>query len=49
MAVNIESNEKEGIKMENEKKNYETPEVTKVEFNAADRITASGCGEEEEA
>ena len=33
--------------MENEKKNekkvYETPEVTKVEFDASDRITASGC------
>lgn len=30
--------------MENEKKVYETPEVTKVEFDASDRITASGCG-----
>ncbi len=29
--------------MENEKKVYETPEVTKVEFDASDRITASGC------
>ena len=29
--------------MENEKKAYETPEVTKVEFDASDRITASGC------
>ena len=28
--------------MENEKKVYETPEVTKVEFDASDRITASG-------
>lgn len=28
--------------MEN-KKTYETPEVTKVEFDASDRITASGC------
>ena len=32
--------------MENEKKVYETPEVTKVEFDASDRITASTCGEE---
>lgn len=32
--------------MENEKKVYETPEVTKVEFDASDRITASGCGDE---
>ena len=30
--------------MENEKKVYETPEVTKVEFDASDRITASTCG-----
>ena len=30
--------------MEKEKKVYETPEVTKVEFDASDRITASGCG-----
>ena len=29
--------------MDNEKKVYETPEVTKVEFDASDRITASGC------
>ena len=29
--------------MENEKKVYETPEVTKVEFDASDRITARGC------
>ena len=29
--------------MENEKKVYETPEVTKVEFDASDRITASIC------
>ena len=29
--------------MEQEKSVYETPEVTKVEFNVADRITASGC------
>ena len=29
--------------MENEKKVYETPEVTMVEFDASDRITASGC------
>ena len=29
-----------------EKKPYETPEVTKVEFDASDRITASGCGSE---
>ncbi len=26
-----------------EKKVYETPVVTKVEFDASDRITASGC------
>ena len=31
--------------MQNEKKFYETPEVTKVEFDASDRITASGCTE----
>ena len=43
MAVNIFSNGKEETKMENEKKVYETPEVTKVEFDASDRITASGC------
>ena len=30
-------------KMENEKKSYETPVVTKVEYDASDRITASGC------
>ena len=30
--------------MEKEKKVYETPEVTKVEFDASDRITNSGCG-----
>ena len=29
--------------MENEKKVYETPEFTKVEFDASDRITASAC------
>ena len=29
--------------MDNEKRIYETPEVTKVEFDASDRITASGC------
>lgn len=34
---------KEETKMENEKKTYETPVVTKVEFDASDRITASGC------
>lgn len=28
--------------MENEKKVYETPEVTKVEFDATTQITASG-------
>ncbi len=26
-----------------EKKVYETPEITKVEYDASDRITASGC------
>ena len=26
-----------------EKKVYETPEVTKVEYDASDRITASNC------
>ena len=26
-----------------EKKVYETPEVTKVEYDASDRITASSC------
>ena len=31
--------------MENEKKVYETPEVTKVEFDASDRITASGSSD----
>lgn len=29
--------------MENEKKVYETPEVTKVEYDVRDQITASGC------
>lgn len=29
--------------MENEKKAYEPVEITKVEFDARDRITASGC------
>ena len=29
--------------MENEKKVYETPEVTKVEYDSSDRITASSC------
>ena len=28
-----------------EKKVYKTPEVTKVEFDASDRITASGCSQ----
>lgn len=46
MAVNINSKEpiltgKEETKME--KKVYETPEVTKVEYDASDRITASSC------
>ena len=35
--------------MENEKKVYETPEVTKVEFDASDRITASLCSIDQEA
>ncbi len=26
-----------------EKKIYQTPEITKVEFDASDRITASNC------
>ena len=26
-----------------EKKVYQTPEVTKVEYDASDRITATGC------
>ena len=29
--------------MDNEKRAYETPEVTKVEFDDSDRITPSGC------
>ena len=29
-----------------EKKVYETPEVTKVEYDASDRITASSCSGE---
>lgn len=29
--------------MENEKKAYEPIEIIKVEFDARDRITASGC------
>ena len=29
--------------MENQKKVYETPVVTKVEYDASDRITLSGC------
>ena len=46
MAVNINSKEpiltgKEETKME--KKVYETPEVTKMEYDASDRITASTC------
>ena len=28
-----------------EKKAYETPEVTKVEYDASDRITASACSD----
>lgn len=48
MTVNIYSNEsilkgKEETKME--KKVYETPVVTKVEYDASDRITASGCSD----
>ena len=39
----IDFDGKEETKMENEKKVYETPVVTKVEFDASDRITASGC------
>ena len=35
--------------MENEKKVYETPEVTKVEFDASDRITASVCASVKDA
>lgn len=31
--------------MENEKKTYEPIEITKVEFDAGDRITASSCNE----
>ena len=46
MAVNINSKDptfdgKEETKME--KKFYQTPEVTKVEYDASDRITASEC------
>lgn len=29
--------------MESQKKVYETPVVTKVEYDASDRITASSC------
>lgn len=29
--------------MENEKKVYETPVVTKVEYDVRDQITATGC------
>lgn len=29
--------------MQNEKRVYETPEVTKAEFDASDRVVASGC------
>lgn len=29
--------------MKNEKKAYESPIVTKVEFDATNRITANGC------
>ena len=39
----IDFDGKEDTKMENKKKVYETPEVTKVEYDASDRITASGC------
>ncbi len=31
--------------MENEKKVYEEPTVTMVEFDCSDRISASGCNE----
>lgn len=31
--------------MDNEKKVYEEPTVTMVEFDFSDRIAASGCGE----
>ena len=48
LAVHIDSTEKKPIltgkeETKMEKKVYETPEVTKVEFDASDRITASGC------
>ena len=39
----IENNGKERTEMQNEKKVYETPVVTKVEYDASDRITASAC------
>jgi hypothetical protein len=32
--------------MENEKKVYETPVVTKVEYDVRDQITATGCNSE---
>ena len=35
--------------MTEEKKVYEAPEVTKVEFDASDRITASNCTYEHDA
>ena len=35
--------------MENEKKVYEAPEVTKVEFDTSDRITASACSTSHQA
>ncbi len=35
--------EKEQTSMKNEKKVYETPTVTRAEFDAGDRIVASGC------
>ena len=40
---NINFEGKEETDMENEKKIYEAPEVTKVEFDAGERITASIC------
>ena len=33
--------------MDNEKRAYETPEVTKVEFDASDRITDSSCSSDD--
>ena len=43
VAENINKANKEENNMQNEKKVYETPAITFVQFDASDRITASAC------